>query len=381
VTQVFEKNATTTKRIVVNQGGTRSSKTYSILQFLITLALESRGKIYTICRKTLPSLKSTAYKDFFHIIEGLGIYDPDLHSKGNLTYFLNGNEFEFISVDEPTKIRGRKRNILFMNEANEFHFEDWQQLILRTSERIFIDYNPSDEFHWIYDNVLTRKDCTFIKSTYLDNPFLDNETIKEIERLKELDENYWRVYGLGERGASQQTIFRNYDLIDKIPDNAKQVAYGLDFGFSADPTALIEVFKHDLDLYINEVIYEKGLTNQDIAEKLKLYNVERQIEIIADSAEPKSIEEIYRMGFNVKPSRKGADSIKNGIDIMKRYKIKITKNSLNVIKEIRNYKWLQDKNNKILNKPVDAFNHTIDAIRYVCLNKLNVNHSGNYYVM
>jgi phage terminase large subunit len=380
VTQVYEKNALTKTRIVVNQGGTRSSKTYSILQFLITLALESRGKIYTICRKTLPSLKATAYKDFFSIVEELGMYNVDLHSKGNLTYVLNGNEFEFISVDEPTKIRGRKRNILFMNEANEFHFEDWQQLILRTTERIFLDYNPSDEYHWIYENVLPREDCTFIKSTYLDNPFLQKETIKEIERLKELDENYWRVYGLGERGVSQQTIFKNYDLIDTIPENAKFIAYGLDFGFSADPTAIIEVYRHDLDLYLNEIVYRKGLTNQDIGKRLTDFNINRQQEIVADSAEPKSIEEIYRLGFNIKPAKKGPDSIKNGIDIMKRYRLKITKKSVNLIKEIRNYKWMQDKNNRILNKPVDAFNHSIDAIRYVCLNKLNVNHSGKYYV-
>ena len=298
-----------------------------------------------------------------------------------MTYILNGNEFEFISVDEPTKIRGRKRNILFINEANEFHFEDWQQLILRTTERIFLDYNPSDEYHWIYENVLPREDCTFIKSTYKDNPFLDTQTIKEIERLKDLDENYWRVYGLGERGVSQQTIFKNYDLVDSIPQNAKFIAYGLDFGFSADPTAIIEVYRHDLNLYLNEIVYTKGLTNQDIGKRLTDFNINRQQEIIADSAEPKSIEEIYRLGFNIKPAKKGADSVKNGIDIMKRYRLKITKKSVNLIKEIRNYKWMQDKNNRILNKPVDAFNHCLDSIRYVCLNKLNVNNSGKYYIM
>ena len=319
-------------------------------------------------------------KDFFTILKDCNLYSEDNHNKSDFTYKLNGNEFEFISVDQPQKIRGRKRHYLWLNEANEFFFEDWRQLILRTTEKIFLDYNPSDEFHWIYENVLTREDCTFIQSTYKDNPFITRETIKEIERLKDLDDNYWQVYGLGERGVSQQTIFRKFDIINKIPDNAKLVGIGLDFGFTADPSALVEIYRHDTDLYLNEILYERSLTNQDISKKLTQFEITRTTEIIADSAEPKSIEEIYRTGFNIKPSKKGADSIKNGIDIMKRYRLKVTSHSVNLLKELRNYKWQTDKNNKILNKPVDAFNHCIDAIRYVCLNKLNINRSGKYYL-
>ena len=379
-TKVFEKNFNATTRIVVNQGGTRSSKTISLLQLIIIKAFKNPGKVFSICRKTLPALKGTAMRDFFDLLKDLNLYDVKYHNKSEHTYKLNENIIEFVAVDEPQKIRGRKRNYLFMNEANEFTFEDFQQLALRTTEQIFIDFNPSDEFHWLYDKIITRDDCTFIKSTYLDNPFLEPETIKEIERLK-VDDNYWRVYGLGEKGVSMSTIFRNTNLINKIPDNVKFVGYGLDWGFSNDPTALIEVYSDDENIYLNELIYERGLTNQDIGNKMKELKIERHNEIIADSSEPKSIEEIYRMHFNIKPAKKGADSIRLGIDIMRRYKINITKNSINTIKEFRNYKWKQDKNGQTLPVPVDAFNHSVDAVRYLCLNKLMTSNSGTYYVM
>jgi len=379
-TKVFEKNFNATTRIVVNQGGTRSSKTISLLQLIIIKAFKNPGKVFSICRKTLPALKGTAMRDFFDLLKDLNLYDVKYHNKSEHTYKLNENIIEFVAVDEPQKIRGRKRNYLFMNEANEFTFEDFQQLALRTTEQIFIDFNPSDEFHWLYDKIITRDDCTFIKSTYLDNPFLEPETIKEIERLK-VDDNYWRVYGLGEKGVSMSTIFRNTNLINKIPDNVKFVGYGLDWGFSNDPTALIEVYSDDENIYLNELIYERGLTNQDIGNKMKELKIERHNEIIADSSEPKSIEEIYRMHFNIKPAKKGADSVRLGIDIMRRYKINITKNSINTIKEFRNYKWKQDKNGQTLPVPVDAFNHSVDAVRYLCLNKLMTSNSGTYYVM
>ena len=379
-TKVFEKNFNATTRIVVNQGGTRSSKTISLLQLIIIKAFKTPGKVFSICRKTLPALKGTAMRDFFDLLKDLNLYDVKYHNKSEHTYKLNENIIEFVAVDEPQKIRGRKRNYLFMNEANEFTFEDFQQLALRTTQQIFIDFNPSDEFHWLYDKIITRDDCTFIKSTYLDNPFLEPETIKEIERLK-VDDNYWRVYGLGEKGVSMSTIFRNTNLINKIPDNVKFVGYGLDWGFSNDPTALIEVYSDDENIYLNELIYERGLTNQDIGNKMKELKIERHNEIIADSSEPKSIEEIYRMHFNIKPAKKGADSVRLGIDIMRRYKINITKNSINTIKEFRNYKWKQDKNGQTLPVPVDAFNHSVDAVRYLCLNKLMTSNSGTYYVM
>jgi len=381
-TVVLQKNLNATTRIVVNQGGTRSSKTYSLAQLIILKALQEQGKVYTICRKTLPALKGTAYKDFFNILEEHNLYNPDKHNKSELTYKLNNNEIEFISVDMPQKIRGRKRNVLWLNEANEFSFEDWIQLTLRTTENIYLDFNPSDPYSWIYDNVMNREDCTFIKSTYLDNPFLPEETIKEIERLRDLDSNYWKIYGLGDMAQPTETIFRQFEICNNIPTEAQLTAIGMDFGYSNDPTAIVEVFKLNDDLYINELIYSKGLTNQDIAEKLRELNITRQIEIIADSAEPKSIEELYRQGFNIKGAKKGADSINMGIDVLRRFKLHITKNSTNALNEFKYYKWLTDKNGHIINKPAtNQQDHILDACRYVALNKLMTNHSGKYYIL
>ena len=381
-TVVLQKNLRANTRIVVNQGGTRSSKTYSLAQLIILKALQEQGKVYTICRKTLPALKGTAYRDVMSILEEHNLYNPDNHNKSELTYRLNNNEIEFISVDMPQKIRGRKRNILWLNEANEFSFEDWVQLSLRTTENIYLDFNPSDPYSWIYDNVMNREDCTFIKSTYLDNPFLPDETINEIERLRDLDSNYWKIYGLGDMAQPTETIYRQFDIANNVPTEAKLVAIGMDFGYSNDPTAIVEVFKLNDDLYINELLYSKGLTNQDIAERLRELNITRQVEIIADSAEPKSIEELYRQGFNVKGAKKGADSINMGIDILRRFKLHITKNSTNALNEFKYYKWLTDKNGHIVNKPAsNQQDHILDAVRYVALNKLMTNHSGKYYIL
>jgi phage terminase large subunit len=381
-TVVLQKNLNANTRIVVNQGGTRSSKTYSLAQLIILKALQEQGKVYTICRKTLPALKGTAYKDFFNILEEHNLYNPDKHNKSELTYKLNNNEIEFISVDMPQKIRGRKRHILWLNEANEFRFEDWVQLSLRTTENIYLDFNPSDPYSWIYDRVMNREDCTFIKSTYLDNPFLPDETIKEIERLKDLDSNYWKIYGLGDMAQPTETIFRQFEICNNVPNESELIAIGMDFGYSNDPTAIVEVFKLNDNLYINELVYSKGLTNQDIAQRLRELDITRQTEIIADSAEPKSIEELHRQNFNVKGAKKGADSINMGIDVLRRFKLHITKNSTNALNEFKYYKWLTDKNGHIVNKPAtNQQDHLIDAVRYVALNKLMTNHSGKYYIL
>jgi phage terminase large subunit len=374
-----------TKRICVLQGGTRSGKTYSILLGLIEFAYKNKGKgLYiTIARKTFPALRGTAMRDFFEILKKENLYDERLHNKSSSLYALYGNYFEFISVDQPARVRGRKRDILFLNECNEFGFEEYTQLALRTTYKIIIDFNPSEEYHWLYTQIIDadRDDVDFHVSTYKDNPFLEESTISEIERLKEVDENLWRVFGEGQRGVATETIFPSFNIIDSIPENASEIALGLDFGFSADPTSLVKVYKHDLDLYVDELIYEKGLTNQDIAHKIKDLGIDRSIEIYADSAEPKSIEEIFRMGgINIKPAKKGADSIRIGIDVLKRHKLNITKRSINAIKEFRNYKWIKNKNNEITNKPIDAFNHAVDAVRYVALNKLMVSYSGKYYI-
>jgi phage terminase large subunit len=377
-TNVFNKAYRSDTRITCLQGGTRSSKTYSLCQLFIIRALQETGKTFTIVRKTLPALKGTAYRDVISILKELEIYSEEYHNKSELSYTLNDNLIEFISVDQPQKIRGRKRNYLWLNEANELTYEDWTQLILRTTEQIYLDYNPSDPYSWIYEKVITRNDCTFIKSTYLANPFLDEDTIAEIERLKDLDPDYWRVYGMGEIGTIQTMIFRQFELVDDM--QGRLIGYGLDFGFTNSPTALVEVRLQDDNLYIRELLYEKRLTNTDLANRLKDFGINRQAEIVGDSAEPKSIEEIHRQGFNIKPAKKGA-GIHLGLDIMRRYKLHITKDSTNAIKEFRSYKWATDKNGDVLNTPVKINDHLVDATRYLCLNKLSINHSGKYYIL
>lgn len=365
-------------KIQVHQGGTRSGKTYSICLALIQLCWENRdsGSTISICRKTFPALRASVMRDFIEILQNENIYSEVNHNLSQAQYNLFGNLIEFLSIDQPQKIRGRKRDIVFINEANELAFEDFQQLIMRTSYKVILDYNPSDEYHWIYDKVLTRDDCSFFKTTYLDNPFLPQTLIEEIERLRETDEYYWTVYGLGERGASKEIIFRTQEY-SVLPDGAKLVAYGLDWGFTNDPTALVEVHIQDNNLYIKELIHATGLTNSEIGNQMKELGIPRHAEIVADSAEPKSIFELNRMGFNVKPSKKGQDSVRVSIDLMRRHHIFIHEDSVNAKKEFRNYKWKKNKADQVLNVPVDAFDHSVDAARYVCLNKL-LKKTGTY---
>ena len=377
--KVFEHLDNSTKRITIEQGGTRSGKTYNILMWLIFgYALKNQGKTITICRKTYPSLRASSMRDFFDILRQYDMYDEADHNKSNSEYRLEGNLFEFISLDQPQKVRGRKRDVLYINEANELYFEDWQQLIFRTTEKAILDYNPSDEFHFIYDKIKPRDDADFYITTYKDNLFLSKEIVSEIERLKNIDENYWNIYGLGQIGSSQALIFRINEC-NAIPTDAKFLSYGMDFGFTNDPTTLVAIYQQGDNIYLKELLYQTGLTNRDIDEKLKFHEIERK-EIFADSAEPKSIEELYRMGWNIKPATKGQGSVNIGIDMMKRYQLHVTKDSVNMIKEFRNYKWQEDKNGNILNVPVDMFNHTIDAIRYGLYDKLARPNYGKYAV-
>jgi phage terminase large subunit len=364
-------------KIQVHQGGSRSGKTYSILLMLIELCHKNknRGAIITICRKTYPALRGSVMRDFFEILENEGIYNPEDHNKSESIYKLFGNLIEFISIDQPQKVRGRKRDVLFINEANECNIEDWRQLILRTTGRIIIDYNPSDEFHWIYDDVITRDDADFFQTTYKDNPFLEQSIIDTIERFKETDEDFWRVYGLGERGTSRTTIFNHWKQVKVVPEGFKLQNFGMDFGYTNDPTSIVAVYTDGVDFCLDEICYATGLTNSAIGQTLRDAGVQRADVIIADCAEPKSIDEIHGHGFNIHPCRKGADSVRAGIDYMRSKKLYITESSINGIKEFRNYKYKEDKNGKILNAPVDAFNHFIDASRYaITFNQTNPNY-------
>lgn len=376
--KVFGHLLRSDKRITIEQGGTRSGKTYNILLWIIFYyTRKNKGQTITICRKTFPSLRASVMRDFFEILRSYDLYREQYHNKSSSEYYLNGNLVEFISIDQPDKIRGRKRNLLYINEANELFFEDWQQLIFRTDGKIILDYNPSDSFHWIYDKVIPRDDAEFFQTTYKDNPFLDQTIKQEIERLRDTDEDYWRIYGLGERGRSRATIFQ-FDIADE--PRGKVIAMGMDFGFTNDPTALVRVTEEGGNLYLEEMLYHTNLTNRDISDKLQDLGLTRYDEIWADSAEPKSIEELHRMGWNVKPTTKGKDSIMAGIDILKRYKIFVTKNSKNLIKELQNYKWQEDKNGNLLNRPIDSFNHGIDAVRYATYNRLSRPNYGQYAI-
>jgi phage terminase large subunit len=376
---VFEHLEDSQKRIIIEQGGTRSGKTYNILMWIIfAYTRRETDKTITICRKTYPALRSSSMRDFFEILRAYDLYDEVNHNKSNSEYLLNGNLIEFISLDQPQKLRGRKRDLLYVNEANEMFYEDWQQLIFRTTGRVILDYNPSDEFHFIYDKIKPRDDVDFYITTYLDNPFLEPETIKEIERLKNIDTNYWNIYGLGNVGSSQSLIFRINEC-QHIPETASFLSFGMDFGFSNDPTTLVGVWKQGDDIYLKELVFKTGLTNRDINLELKSHNVNRS-EVFADSAEPKSIEELYRMGWNIKPATKGQGSVNIGIDMMKRYNLYVTSDSVNMIKEFRNYKWQEDKNGIVQNTPVDMFNHTIDAVRYALYDKLSRPNYGKYAI-
>ncbi len=376
---VYKHLVNSDKKIVVEQGGTRSGKTYNILLFIIFhYCTHNKNKIVTICRKTFPSLRATVLRDFLQILNHYQVYRDEFHNKSNSEYHLFGNLVEFTSLDQSQKIRGRKRDLLFINEGNELYWEDWQQLIFRTQERIILDFNPSDEYHWIYDNVITREDCAFYKTTYLDNPFLEDIIKDEIERLKETDDQYWQIYGLGERASSINTIFK-YAEVNKIPEDAKLIAYGMDFGYSNDPTTLVSVFVMEHNLYIKEHLYRTQMTTQDINKFLREQNLLSN-PIYADSAEPRLIAELRRMGHNIFPSLKGKDSVNAGIDLLKRYKLHITSDSNNAIQEFRNYKWKEDRSGKLINVPEDKHNHIIDPCRYATYSILSRPNFGKYAI-
>jgi len=377
---VFEHLLESTKKIIIEQGGTRSGKTYNILLFIIfKYCLENTGKTITICRKTFPAVRSSVMRDFLDILKAHNCYSEEAHNKSNNEYRLNGNLVEFISLDQPQKVRGRKRNLLFINEANELDYEDWQQLIFRTEDKIILDFNPSDEYHWIYDKVIPRDDADFFITTYLDNSFLNESIKEEIERLKETDETYWQIYGLGLKGISKATIFNYYEF-DTLPNDAEFISYGADAGYTNDPTTLVSVYKQGHNLYIKEHIYQTQMTTFDIANKWKQIGIDRDL-IYFDSAEPRLIEELRRMGFNVRPSLKGSDSVNAGIDLLKRFKIHIHRDSHNCIQEFRNYKWQEDRSGKMINKPIDKHNHTIDAVRYATYSVLSKPNFGRYAIV
>jgi phage terminase large subunit len=349
-------------RIIANQGGTRSGKTYTLNQLLIALALKEKLSI-SVTSVAFPHLRRGAMRDWRTIMENTGLYDPNAHVRTEQVYnYPNGSYTEFFSSDNNLKVRGPGRDILFFNEANLTDFDTFTQLMLRTRKAIFIDFNPADEFHWIYDNILTRPDCYFIKSTYLDNPFLPNEQVKEIENLKNVDENFWRIYGEGERGHSEGVIYTHWKPYHGTM--AGNICYGLDFGYN-NPTALTKVTEHDQDLYWEEEIYQSQLTTPDLINMMKPI-VKHSDPIYCDSAEPDRIEELRRAGFKALPANK---NVKDGIDFIKSKKLFIHSGSANILKEIKSYKY-KTKGKKLVNEPEEPIkmnDHAMDAGRYASI--------------
>jgi len=323
--------------------------------------LENPGIVVDVCRKTLPALKSTALKDFLDLLELYGLYNKNNFNKSELIYKLGGSEICFFSVDQEQKVKGRKRDILWMNEANEFKHSDFKQLSIRTRLQTFMDYNPSDTQSWIYDHVHTRKDIEIIKSTYLDNPFLDQNLIEEIESYRDTDENFWRIYGLGEKGVAVSKVYSKWDYCDELPSKGETV-YGLDFGYN-HPTVLTKITNKDDEYYIKEELYVRFKTNSDLIDLMDEAKVSKKICIYADSAEPQRIKEIQRAGYFVKPAYKGAGSVKNGIDFCKRHKIHLTKDSTKGAGEMKTYSW-KTKEEEILDEPVKIKDDFCDSFRY-----------------
>lgn len=350
------------KRIRAVAGGTSASKTISILVWLIDYAQSSNNKIITVVAESVPHLQLGAIRDFQNIMMSNGYWVDDRWNDTKHIYSFPGGSFiEFISFDKFGKAHGPRRNVLFINEANNIPYNIADQLITRTSEVVWLDWNPSEEF-WFYTEMLPiRQDIDFITLTYLDNEALDEVVRKEIEAHKG-NKAWWTVYGLGQLGAIESRIYGGWNLIDEIPQNARLERYGLDFGYSNDPTAIVAIYYHNGGYIFDELLYRKGMSNKDIADFFK--NIDDKL-IVADSAEPKSIDELRSYGLNVMPVKKGADSIRNGIQIVQDQPISATKNSTNLIKEYRNYLWTVDKNGKIINEPEKlCADHCMDAIRY-----------------
>jgi len=365
-TVTFDNLINAKKRITQHIGGTRSGKTYAILQFLIVRGLQERLDI-TIVRKTIPSLKRTVMKDFKEILQGLELWEEDRFNKSDAIYtFKNGTVISFLNTDDPDKLRGVKSDILFVDEASEITEESYFQTSIRTSGDIILAYNPTvSPYHWLRE----MEECERFVTTYKDNIYLPPEMVKAIEDLEFKNPKYWTIYGKGEFAPNDKAIF-TFQIVDEQPTH-ELVALGMDFGFSRDETALVAVHKQGDMLYVRELLYEKGLVTNDIVDRLNKLNVGKT-EIWADSAEPRLIEELYRSGFNIKPVKKGPDSIKFGIGVLQNYGICVDRKSQNLINELYSYQWATDKYGYQLDKPEGGLDHLIDALRYVAMMRLSI---------
>lgn len=380
VTPVFERlsRAVSLNRfnVLVFEGGSRSSKTYSIIQFFIVFALQRKTATRIVMsRKKGTWLYATVWNDFKRILSDMGMLRFVKINNSLHTILIGKTIFEFVGLDDTQKLHGLTCDIFWINEAMEAIKNDFDQLEQRCAMFSILDYNPSAEEHWIYDNVCRRKDCYFDHSTMLDNPFIPENMKRKILSYEPTEANYeqgtvderkWKIYGLGERAKIEGLIF-DYSIVKEIPQWAKKRWYGLDFGYSSDPTACSEVAFYNNTLYIDERFYETGMLTNDIIKKFKRMT---PLKVISESADPRLITEIHNGGVNIHPVVKYGGSVEAGIDYMKGVKICITERSINAKKEFDNYTYQQDKNGKWLNVPIDDYNHIIDGVRYVCMMEL-----------
>ena len=360
-TVIFEKNYAALNdqdiRFVINEGGSRSSKTYSLCQLVIIYCLQNNNKVVSVIRKTFPALRATVLRDFIEILKELNIYSVEDHNKSEHIYtFPNGSIVEFFSVDDEQKIRGRKRDIAWCNEANELYFDDFTQLNMRTESKLIFDYNPSESTSWLYE--LPQEESILIKSTYKDNPFLPQSIRAQIEDLKRTDEALYQIYALGEKAISKSNIYSNWSFIPHRPARFVNYVYGLDFGYN-HPTALMRVYWCDNDIYIEPVIYESYLTTPMLIDKMQSFNVEKTVTIVADYARPEIIAELNNAGYDVQNANK---VVKKGIDNIKTFGV-LCQDDKALKKEYENYKW-KKVGDMITDEPVKMWDDAMDAVRY-----------------
>jgi phage terminase large subunit len=348
------------KRIRGVGGGTSASKTISILLWCIDYCQSTKNEIVSVVSESMPHLKRGSIRDFLNIMTEHKYFEDSRWNKTDYIYtFPKGSRLEFFSADQPGKVRGPRRDVLFINEANNISYETYTQLEVRTKKIVWLDWNPVSEF-WFYTEINGKQDCDFITLTYKDNEALDAQLVQAIE-VRKGNKNWWKVYGEGQLGEFEGKVYTDWQIIDDIPHEARLERYGLDFGYSNDPSAIVAVYKYNGGFILDEITYQKGLSNKQIADVLN--NLPKAL-VIADSVEPKSIDEITSYGIGILPSLKGQGSVLKGIQYVQQQRVSVTKRSTNLLKEYRNYLWQTDKDGKTINEPDVIWNHALDGVRY-----------------
>ena len=371
------------KKIQLHQGSARSGKSFALLQYLIVKAL-SEKLLISVVRKTFPALRTSALRDFKDIMQEMGLWDDERWMATEKVFtFDNDSQIEFFSTDNAEKLKGLRRNVLWIDEANELSYDQYLQLAIRTTGTIILSFNPSfSPKHWIISQVQTGDDCATFITTYKSNPYLPLEQVRFIEKYRETNPRFWMTYGLGQFAVNEKQIYE-FEIVDSFDmDTADFICFGMDIGYVSDPTALVSIWKAGNSLVVNEHIYQKGLITAEILELLR-GNVDSKDIIVVDSAEPRLIDEIKRGGFPLaRGVKKGKDSIQWGIDLVKQFNLVIPKNNTNLIEELYSYEWIDDGNGNVTNIPIDAHNHLLDALRYGVMERLNAKklNAGKYVI-